>query len=406
MENWIPREREAVIVAACRTPIGRYAGALASVRPDDLLANAFREAVQRAHVEPVDIDEVIAGCGNQAGEDNRNVARMASLLAGFPDSVPGVTTNRLCGSGMESIHQAARQIMTGDADIVVAGGVESMTRAPWVQAKPDRAYTRAVPPSFDTALGWRFPNAEMAKIFPLESMGETAENVAQEWKIGRAEQDGFALDSHQKAAAAWSRGVFADEVFPVRAGARGDVLVDVDESPRPETTLEKLASLRPVFRADGTVTAGNSSPLNDGAAAVVLMSRREAESRGVEVMACIRASASAGVSPRLMGVGPVPATRKALTRAGMSMADMDIIELNEAFAAQALAVLHDLDVDPTDSRVNPQGGAIALGHPIGASGARVVGTLAHQLVRGDKEIGLATMCIGVGQGIATVLTRT
>jgi acetyl-CoA acyltransferase len=396
--------QEAVIVAALRSPIGRHGGALSSVRPDDLAAHVLSALVDRAAVDPGAIDEVYMGCANQAGEDNRNVARMAVLLAGFPECVPGVTVNRLCGSGLEAVAQAARAVMVGDADLAIGSGVESMSRAPWVVPKTAQAFATGPVEMADTTLGWRLVNSRMEQFGHTDPLGITAENLAVEYGIGRAEQDRFALHSQRKAATAAER--LAAEIVAIDAPAgRGKtVTVSADETPRPDTTLEKLAGLRPAFTPDGTVTAGNSSTLNDGAAAVLVASRSYAEAHDLTVLATIESVASAGVPARIMGIGPVPATAKALHRAGVSLDDVDLIELNEAFAAQALAVLRDWEVDPEDERLNVNGGAIALGHPLGASGARLVATLVHEFGRRpDAELALATMCIGVGQGSAMLL---
>ncbi len=395
----------AFIVDAVRTPIGRHKGALKEVRPDDLAAHVLRALVERTGLDPARIDEVYLGCANQAGEDNRNVARMASLLAGFPQAVPAVTVNRLCGSGLEAVVQGARMIATGDADVVVCGGVESMTRAPWSMPKPPDGFPTGKWELFDTSLGWRYPNPKLEALFPLEQMGETAENVAEKWSISREDQDAFALASHQKAVAAQAAGRFADELVAVELPQKKGPAVrfEADEGPRADSTLEKLGTLRPVFRKGGSVTAGNSSTLNDGASAVLLCSERMLKEFGREPLARIVSSGTAGVDPRLMGVGPVPASRKALQRAGWTAADLDLIELNEAFAAQALACMRDLELDPT--KVNPNGGGIALGHPLGSSGSRILGTLVHELRRRGQKRGLATMCIGVGQGIAVTVER-
>jgi 3-oxoadipyl-CoA thiolase len=400
------RLTDAVIVAAVRTPFGRHGGALAGVRPDDLAAYALRALLERAAVDPADVDEVFLGCANQAGEDNRDVARMAGLLAGFPDTVPGVTVNRLCGSGLEAVAQAARAVMVGDADVVVAGGVESMSRAPWVVPKPAREYPTGSSTLHDTTLGWRLVNPRMEALGHTDPLGVTAETLAEQYGISREEQDAFALSSQAKAQAAAASGRLAAEIIPVDAPApRGQtVLVEADEAPRADTTLESLARLRPAFAAGGTVTAGNSSGLNDGAAAVLITSRAAAARHGLPVLATIRALATAGVAPRVMGLGPVPATAEALRRAGLALDDIDLVELNEAFAAQALAVLREWGLAADDPRLNVNGGAIALGHPLGASGARLVTTLVHELgQRPAARYALATMCIGVGQGIAVVL---
>ena len=395
--------REALICAAVQTPIGRLRGALQSVRPDDLAAHVIASLVQRTGVDPARIDEVILGCANQAGEDNRNVARMALLLAGLPQSVPGVTVNRLCASGLEAAIQGGRMIAVGDAEVVLVGGVESMTRAPWAMPKPDGAYPTGGTQLFDTSLGWRFPNPRMEVLFPLEQMGETAENVAEKYGIGREAQDRFAFDSHRKAVEAWERGIFRDEVVPVEIPQRkGPALVfDRDEGPRPDTTLEKLATLKPAFRKGGSVTAGNSSSLNDGAAALLLASPEAAEELGLTPLARLVGGASAGVDPRHMGIGPVPAVRKLLARHGLSVDAIDRVELNEAFAAQSLACIQELELDP--SKVNVNGGAVALGHPLGCSGARILGTLVHELRRSGGRRGVASLCVGVGQGLAALV---
>jgi len=400
--------RDVFIGDACRTPIGRHGGILSRVRPDDLLALVFRALVDRTGLTPASIDDVYAGCANQAGEDNRNVARMAAILAGFPFSVPGMTVNRLCASGLEAVNLAARAVQVGDASIIVAGGVESMSRAPYAVPKPERAFAVGSRTAYDTTLGWRFENPRLAEIIPLESMGETAENIRERWGISREEQDRFALWSHRKAVAATEAGRFSDELVPVEVPGRGGrvTVVDTDEGPRPDTSLGKLAALRPAFREGGTVTAGNGSSLNDGAAAVLLVSAEAARRMGLEPLARIVASAAAGVDPRIMGIGPVPAVRKALKKAGLTLSDIGLIELNEAFAVQVIAVLRELGLDPFDERVNPNGGAIALGHPLGASGARILTTLVHEMRRRpDVRYGLAAMCVGVGQGVATIVER-
>ncbi|NBD14289.1 MULTISPECIES: thiolase family protein [Corallococcus] len=396
---------EAFIVDAVRTPIGRYRGALQSVRPDDLAAHVLRALVTRQGLDASRVDEVFLGCANQAGEDNRNVARMALLLAGLPQGVPGVTVNRLCASGLEAIIQGCRMIRLGEADMVLAGGVESMTRAPWSMPKPEEGFPSGRMEAWDTALGWRYPNPRLAERFPLEQMGETAENVAEKWGISREAQDAFALASHQKAVAARGAGHFARELLPVEVPQRkGPPLrVTEDEGPRADTSLPKLSSLRAAFREGGSVTAGNASTLNDGAAAVVLMSERALKASGRTPLARFVSSASVGVDPRFMGAGPVPATRKALERAGWTTDSLDLVELNEAFAAQALACMRDLELAP--ERVNVNGGAIALGHPLGASGARIVTTLVHELERRGARRGLAALCVGVGQGLAMTVER-
>ena len=394
--------REAVIIDAVRTPVGRHGGALASVRPDDLAAIPLREILERTGVEAAAVEDVLLGCANQAGEDNRNVARMALLLADYPIEVAGQTINRLCGSGLQAVNSACHAAILGEGDVFVAGGVESMSRAPFVMLKPESGYPRGVPETADTMLGWRFVNERFPDHWTV-GLGVTAENVAEEMGITREAQDAFALGSQQKAAAAMEAGRFDDEMVPVAVPQRkGDpVVVDTDEHPRPDTTLEKLAALRPVFKNGGSVTAGNASGLNDGAAAVLVMSRAEAERRDLRPAARYLASAVAGVRPHSMGLGPIPATRKALDRAGMTVDDLDLVELNEAFASQSIACIDELGLDP--ERVNVNGGAIALGHPLGCSGARILTTLVHELRRRGGGIGLATMCIGVGQGIATLV---
>ena len=394
---------DAVIVDALRTPIGRYAGVLSGVRPDDLAARVVAAAVERNGLDPAAVDEVFMGCTNQAGEDNRNVARMAGLLAGLPEEVPGVTVNRLCASGLEAVVQAARQVRLGEANLVLAGGVESMSRAPLVMLKPERGFPRGNPEVADTTIGWRFTNPRMAELHSTESMGETAENVAERYGVSREDQDAFALESHRRAVAATEAGRLDDEIVTVEVPQpKGEpVTVHVDEGPRPDTTLERLASLRPVFREGGSVTAGNSSQINDGAACVVVMSNKEARRQGREPLARIVTSAAAGVEPGYMGIGPIPATRKALERAGLSPSDIDLVELNEAFASQVLASMRELGF--SHDRLNVNGGAIAIGHPLGCSGARLIGTLAHELRRRGGRYGVATMCIGVGQGLAAVI---
>ena len=388
------------VAAAVRTPIGKLRGALKDARPDDLLALVIAQVLARTGIQGVKVDELYAGCANQAGEDNRNVARMGALLAGLPNTVPAATVNRLCGSGLEAIIQGARQIRLGEADIVIAGGVESMTRAPWSTPKPSEAFPGGKLESWDTSLGWRYPNPKLAGMFPLEGMGETAENVAERLNISREDQDRFALASHQKAVRAQQAGAFAAELVPVELQQKKGppLMVTQDEQPRGDSTYEKLSTLKPAFRDGGSVTAGNSSTLNDGAAAVVLMSERALEAWGKTPLARFVSSGSAGVDPRVMGLGPVPATRQALERAKWKLSEVDLIELNEAFAAQSLGCIRELGLDET--KVNVNGGAIALGHPLGMSGARIVATLTHAMkARGAKK-GLVTMCIGVGQGIA------
>jgi 3-oxoadipyl-CoA thiolase len=396
--------REAWIVDAVRTPIGRYGGALASVRPDDLAAVVLRAIVERTSIDPALIEDVILGCANQAGEDNRNVARMAALLAGLPVEVAGQTVNRLCGSGLQAVNAAAHAIGAGDGEVIIAGGVESMTRAPYVMRKPEGPYERGTRTMEDTTLGWRFVNPRMQEAYPPISLGETAECVADQWTVSRERQDAFALESQRRAAAAIEEGRFAAQLVPVSVTGRkgADTLVDRDEHPR-ETSLEALAGLKPAFRAGGTVTAGNASGINDGAAAVLLVEAGRARDLGLAPMARVVSTAVAGVHPDVMGIGPVPAVRKALGRAGITVADLDVVEINEAFASQSVACMDELGLDP--ARVNPNGGAIALGHPLGASGARLVTMLVHELARTGGRYGLATMCIGVGQGIATVVER-
>jgi 3-oxoadipyl-CoA thiolase len=386
-----------VILSAVRTPVGRYGGGLSGVRPDDLAGIAIAAAVERAGVAPDEIEDAFIGCANQAGEDNRNVARMAVLLAGLPDSVAGVTVNRLCASGLAAIVGACHAVVAGDGDLFVAGGVESMSRAPLATAKPEGAFPRGDRVLYDTTLGWRFPNPRLEAVFPLESMGETGENVAERWHVTREEQDAFALRSQERWAAASAAGRFDDELVPA-----GDLTRD--EHPRPETTREKLASLKPAFRANGTVTAGNSSGLNDGAAAVVVASEEKARALGVEPLGTFVASAVAGVDPRVMGIGPVPAVRKLLDRTGLAIDDVDLVELNEAFASQSVAVVRELGID--EDRLNVNGGAIAIGHPLGMSGARLVVSLLHELRRRTAQRGIVTMCVGVGQGQAALFERT
>jgi 3-oxoadipyl-CoA thiolase len=386
----------AVVLSAVRTPVGRYGGALAGVRPDDLAATVISEAVARAGVPAGEIEDVYFGAANQAGEDNRNLARMGALLAGLPESVAGVTVNRLCASGLSAVVSACHAVVAGDGDLFVAGGVESMSRAPLVMAKPDAAYPRGNQTVWDSTLGWRFPNPKMEAMFPLESMGETGENVAERYGVSREEQDAFALQSQQRWTAADVAGRFADELIEVAE-------VTHDEHPRPDTSAEKLAALKPAFRDGGTVTAGNSSGINDGAAALVIASEERAAALGVEPLAMFVGSAVAGVDPRVMGIGPVPAVRKLLERSGVEPGDLDLVELNEAFASQSLVVIRELGLDP--ERVNVNGGAIAIGHPLGMSGARLVVTLLHELRRRNGRYGLATLCVGVGQGQAALFER-
>ena len=397
--------RDAWVVEAVRTPIGRYGGALASVRPDDLAAAAIRAVVERSGIDAGLIEDVILGCANQAGEDNRDVARMALLLAGLPVEVGGLTVNRLCGSGLQAINSAAHAIAVGDGDVFIGGGVESMTRAPYVMAKPATAFDRGPRELEDTTLGWRFLNPALAALHYPYSMGETAENVAERWTVGREAQDAFALASQQKAVAAIEAGRFDDQIVPIGIPQKKGppLVVERDEHPRADTSTEALARLRPAFREGGTVTAGNSSGINDGASAVLLVEAERARSLGLKPMTRIVSTAVAGVDPAIMGYGPVPATRKALERAGITAADLDLIELNEAFASQSIVCIDELGLDP--AKVNVNGGAIALGHPLGMSGARLITMLSHELRRTGGRWGLATMCIGVGQGIATVIER-
>jgi 3-oxoadipyl-CoA thiolase len=391
--------KDVVVVEAVRTPIGRYGGILKSVRPDDLGALVLKKALERGRVEPGSVDDVYFGCSNQAGEDNRNVARMATLLAGIPYSVPAATVNRLCGSGLEAINSAARVISSGEGDILLAGGVESMTRAPLVSLKPEQAYSRGDVSLVDSTIGWRFVNQEFPADYPPLSMGETAENLAEKYSIGREAQDEFALASHRKAVEAEKSGRLREEVVPV-VTPENPGGVSTDEGPRPDTSLEKLSKLKPAFRAGGTVTAGNSSGINDGAAALVLMRESKAEALGVRPIARVLGSATAGVHPSYMGIGPVYSTRKLLKRLGMTLDEFGLIELNEAFAAQVLACVQEMPEFEV-KRMNPNGGAIALGHPLGCSGARLATTLLHEMRRKGTKYGLATMCIGVGQGIST-----
>ena len=415
---------EAWIVGAVRTPIGRHGGSLSPVRPDDLGAVALGALMERTGVPPSEVEDVFFGCANGAGEDNRNVARMSLLLAGFPEEVGGATVNRLCGSGLDAVAQAARAVMLGEADAYVGGGVESMSRAPWAVPKPERAFPTGNTTMYDTTLGWRFVNPRMEELGHTDSLGTTAENLAQErflvtpdedqpeglaeeYDVSREAQDRFALRSHEKAVAAQDGKRFREEIVPVTVKTRrSETVVEADEGPRRDTSMERLGKLKPAFKGEGSVTAGNSSSLNDGAAAVLVVSKAYAQAHGLAPLAKVRSIATAGVPPRVMGIGPVPATRKALDRAGVSMDDMGLVELNEAFAAQSLAVIHEWGMDPEDRRLNPNGGAIALGHPLGASGARILTTLVHEMQRRDgAELGLATMCIGVGQGISMVVER-
>lgn len=400
-------DNDGLIIDAVRTPIGRYAGALSAVRADDLGAIPMKALQSRQPtLDWSAIDDVVYGCANQAGEDNRNVARMSALLAGLPVTVPGVTLNRLCGSGMDAVGQAARALRCGEAGLIVAGGVESMSRAPFVMGKADQAFSRQAD-IFDTTIGWRFVNAQMKAQFGIDSMPETAENVAEQFEISREDQDAFALRSQHKAGDAIARGRFAREIVAVEIPRRKaePIRVEQDEHPRPETTLEQLSRLGTPFRDGGSVTAGNASGVNDGACAVLMASGRAARAHGLKPRGRVVAMATAGVEPRIMGIGPVPATRKALALAGLSLADMDVIELNEAFAAQGLAVLRELGLADDDPRVNPNGGAIALGHPLGMSGARLVTTALYELEERQARYALCTMCIGVGQGIAMIIER-
>jgi 3-oxoadipyl-CoA thiolase len=398
--------REAWIIEAVRTPIGRYGGALATIRPDDLAAVVLRGLVDRAGLDPALVEDVILGCANQAGEDNRDVARMALLLAGFPVEVGGLTVNRLCGSGLQAINSAAHAIAVGDGDVFIGGGVESMTRAPYVMGKAEGPWDRGPRELQDTTLGWRFVNPRLAEAYYPYSMGETAENVAERYGISRERQDAFALESQRRAVAAIEAGRFTDQIVPVEVtGRKGETtVVDRDEHPRADTSAEALARLKPAFKREGgTVTAGNSSGINDGASAVLVVEAERARALGLRPMARIVSTAVAGVDPAVMGIGPVPATRKALERAGIGVADLDLVELNEAFASQAVATVDELGLDP--EKVNVNGGAIALGHPLGMSGGRLVTMLTHELRRTGGRYGLATMCIGVGQGIATIVER-
>ena len=399
---------EAVIIDAVRTPIGALGGSLARVRPDDLAAHVLQALLKRTQMDPALVEEVILGCANQAGEDNRNVARMALLLAGFPVEVAGVTVNRLCASGLSAVNMAARAIRLGEGDVFIAGGVESMSRAPYSLPKAETGFPFGNLTAYDTALGWRYPNPRMQERYGTESMGETAENIAEMTGITREEQDRFALASHQRAIAAIDSGKFAEEIVPVPVPQKkGDVLlVDTDERPRRDTSLESLAKLKPAFRPNGTVTAGNASGMNDGAAALLLMSASRAAQLGLKPLARIISSAAAGVPPRIMGMGPVPATRKALARAGLSLDQIGLVEINEAFAVQTLAVMRELGL--SHEMVNVNGGAVALGHPLGCSGARILTTLIHEMRRRAPYMprpfyGLATLCVGVGQGEATIV---
>jgi len=401
----MPRSFSAVIVDAVRTPVGRYNGALRAVRPDDLSALVIQALMERTRISADRIDDIMWGCANQAGEDNRNVGRMSALLAGLPSSVPATTINRLCASSLDAIIQASRAIWSGDAHCIIAGGVESMSRAPYsIPKNQTGAYGNM--PAYDTALGWRYPNPKMQALFPLENMGETAENLAEQYCIPRKDQDEFALGSHRKAVSAQHSGTFSAEIIHVPVpGPKGQIeFVRQDEGPRPDTSLEKLGALPPVFRQGGTVTAGNSSSMNDGAAAALVMEEKLATGCGLSPLVRVVSAGIAGVDPRFMGIGPVPATRKALEKAGITLGQIEIVELNEAFASQALAVIRELNLD-TDC-INPNGGAIALGHPLGCSGARILTTLVHEMHRrflGSTRYGLATMCVGVGQGVSLIV---
>ncbi|MGA2513741.1 MAG: acetyl-CoA C-acyltransferase [Candidatus Limnocylindrales bacterium] len=397
--------REAWIIAALRTPFGRYGGALASVRPDDLAAAVIRALIERSGIDPALVEDVILGCANQAGEDNRNVARMAALLAGLPVEVAGLTVNRLCGSGLQAINSAGHAVAAGDGDVFIAGGVESMSRAPYAMLKPEVAYEPGSHELVDTTLGWRFINPALAAAYHPYSMGETGENVAERSGVSREDQDSFALASQRKTAAAIAEGRYRDQLVPIVVPQRkGEpIVVYADEHPRPDTSPAALARLKPVFREGGTLTAGNSSGINDGASAVLVVEAQRARSLGLRPMVRIVATAVAGVDPAVMGLGPIPAVHKAMERAGLTVADMDLVELNEAFASQSVACIRELGLDTT--RVNVDGGAIAIGHPLGASGARLMTTLVHALRRTGGRYGLATMCIGVGQGIATIVER-
>ena len=397
--------REAWIVEAVRTPVGRYGGALAGVRPDDLAATVLEAVVARSGIDPAIIDDVILGCANQAGEDNRNIARMALLIAGLPVEVAGQTVNRLCGSGLQAVASAAQAIAVGDADVVIAGGVESMSRAPLVTLKPESGYERGTRELVDTTIGWRFVNPVLDAKYPTISLGETAERVAAQWSVSREEQDAFALESQRRAAAAASNGVHAEEIVPVKIPQRkGDAIsVDKDEHPRPETNAASLAKLRPAFIEGGSVTAGNASGINDGAAALLVMEAGRARALGLKPLARVVATSVAGVDPSVMGIGPIPAIRKLLERTGLSAKEIDRVELNEAFASQAVACIRELGLNPATTNIH--GGAIALGHPLGASGARMLVTLTRELTRSGSRFGIASMCVGVGQGIAMLVER-
>jgi 3-oxoadipyl-CoA thiolase len=397
--------REAVIVEAVRTPMGRHGGILKDVRTDDLAAHVIAKLVEKAGINKEEIEDVYFGCTNQAGEDSRNVARNAALLAGLPYTIPGATVNRLCGSGLEAINQAGRAVETDHGDLFVAGGVESMTRGPWVMGKPASPFQRGDITMYDSSLGWRFPNKRMGELYSLINNGETAENVAEKYQISRKDQDELALASHHNALRAQQEGRLKDEIVPIEMAQRkgAPIVYDKDEGPRADTSLEKLAALQASFKKGGSITAGNSSPLSDGAAALLVTTPQKAEQLKLSPMARIVASATAGVHPNYMGIGPIPATQKALKRAGLTMAQIDLVEINEAFASQVLACVRDLGIDL--NRLNVNGGAIALGHPLGCSGARIMTTLIHEMKKRGARYGLATMCIGVGQGIATIVER-
>lgn len=397
--------REAWIVEAVRTPVGRYGGALAGVRPDDLAATVLEAVVARSGIDPAIIDDVILGCANQAGEDNRNIARMALLIAGLPVEVAGQTVNRLCGSGLQAVASAAQAIAVGDADVVIAGGVESMSRAPLVTLKPESGYERGTRELVDTTIGWRFVNPVLDAKYPTISLGETAERVATQWGVSREEQDAFALESQRRAAAASASGVHVEEIVPVKISQRkGDAIsVEKDEHPRPETNAASLAKLHPAFIEGGSVTAGNASGINDGAAALLVMEAGRARALGLKPLARVVATSVAGVDPSVMGIGPIPAIRKLLERTGLSAKEIDRVELNEAFASQAVACIRELGLNPATTNIH--GGAIALGHPLGASGARMLVTLTRELTRSGSRFGIASMCVGVGQGIAMLVER-
>ena len=397
--------KEAVIVEAVRTPMGRHGGILKDVRTDDLAAHVIAKLVEKAGINKEEIEDVYFGCTNQAGEDSRNVARNAALLAGLPYTIPGATVNRLCGSGLEAINQAGRAVETDHGDLFVAGGVESMTRGPWVMGKPASPFQRGDITMYDSSLGWRFPNKRMGELYSLINNGETAENVAEKYQISRKDQDELALASHHNALRAQQEGRLKDEIVPIEMAQRkgAPIVCDKDEGPRADTSLEKLAALQASFKKGGSITAGNSSPLSDGAAALLVTTPQKAEQLKLSPMARIVASATAGVHPNYMGIGPIPATQKALKRAGLTMAQIDLVEINEAFASQVLACVRDLGIDL--NRLNVNGGAIALGHPLGCSGARIMTTLIHEMKKRGARYGLATMCIGVGQGIATIVER-